>query len=48
VRRDLAVVISPEAALTLVDLYGLDPEQAVASIVHSARLITEATVRVKR
>jgi AcrR family transcriptional regulator len=47
-RRDLAVVISAEAVLTLIDLYGLDPEQAVASIVHTARLVTEATLRVKR
>jgi len=30
--------------LTLTDLYGLDPEAAVASIVHTARLITEATL----
>jgi AcrR family transcriptional regulator len=44
-RRDLAVVISAEAVLTLIDLYGLDPEAAVASIVHTARLITEATLR---
>jgi AcrR family transcriptional regulator len=43
-RRDLAVVISAEAVLTLTDLYGLDPEAAVASIVHTARLITEATI----
>jgi AcrR family transcriptional regulator len=43
-RRDLAVVISAEAVLTLTDLYGLDPEAAVASIVHTARLITEATL----
>jgi AcrR family transcriptional regulator len=43
-RRDLAVVISAEAVLTLTDLYGLDREAAVASIVHTARLITEATL----
>src|SRR5580692_5179413 len=43
-RRDLAVVISAEAVLTLIDLYGLDPEAAVASIVHTARLIAEATL----
>jgi AcrR family transcriptional regulator len=43
-RRDLAVVISAEAVLTLTDLYSLDPEAAVASIVHTARLITEATL----
>jgi len=43
-RRDLAVVISAEAVLTLTDLYGLDDEAAVASIVHTARLITRATL----
>ena len=43
-RRDLAVVISAEAVLTLIDLYGLDSEAAVASIVHTARLITESTL----
>lgn len=44
-RRDLAIVISAEAVLTLTDLYGLDPDAAVASVVHTARLITEATLR---
>jgi hypothetical protein len=43
-RRDLAVVISAEAVLTLTDVYGLDSDAAVASIVHTARLIAEATV----
>ncbi len=43
-RRDLAVVISAEAVLTLTDLYGLDSEAAVASIVHTARLIADATL----
>jgi AcrR family transcriptional regulator len=43
-RRDLAVVISAEAILTLTDLYGLDSDTAVASIVHTARLITRATL----
>ena len=43
-RRDLAVVISAEAVLTLTDLYRLDSEAVVASIVHTARLITEATL----
>ena len=37
-------MISAEAVLTLIDLYGLDSEAAVASIVHTARLITEATL----
>jgi AcrR family transcriptional regulator len=43
-RRDLAVVMSAEAVLTLTDLYGLDSDTAVASVVHTARLITEATL----
>lgn len=43
-RRDLAVVISAEAVLALIDLYGLDSEAATASIVHTARLITNATL----
>jgi AcrR family transcriptional regulator len=43
-RRDLAVVISAEAVFTLTDLYGLDPEAAVASIAHTAGLVTEATI----
>jgi AcrR family transcriptional regulator len=43
-RRDLAVVIGAEAILTLTDLYGLDPDTAIASIVHTARLIAEATL----
>jgi AcrR family transcriptional regulator len=45
-RRGLAVVISAEAVLTLTDLYGLDPEAAVTSIVDTARLLTEATLSV--
>jgi AcrR family transcriptional regulator len=43
-RRDLAVVISAEAVFTLTDLYGLDPDAAIRSIAHTARLITEATL----
>jgi AcrR family transcriptional regulator len=43
-RRDLAIVVSAEAVLTLTDLYGLDSDAAIASIVHTARLITEATL----
>jgi len=43
-RRSLAVVISAEAVLTLTDLYGLDADAAVATIVHTARLITTATL----
>ncbi len=43
-RRGLAVVISAEAVLTLTDLCGLDSDAAVESIVHTARLIAEATL----
>lgn len=43
-RRDLAVVISAEAVLNLTDLYSLDSDEAVASIVHAARLLTQATL----
>ena len=43
-RRDLAIVISAEAVLTLTDLYGLEHEATVASIVHTARLITKTTL----
>jgi AcrR family transcriptional regulator len=43
-RRDLAVVISAEAVLTLTDLYGLEPDAVVASIAHTARIIAEATI----
>ena len=38
-------MISAEAVLSLIDLYGLDADAAVASIVHTARLITDATLR---
>ena len=47
-RRALAVVISAEAVFTLTDLYGLDPGAAIASIVHTARLVTEATLAASR
>jgi AcrR family transcriptional regulator len=39
---DLAVVISAEALFSLIDLHGLDPEQAIASIVHTATTLTRA------
>ncbi len=47
-RRALAVVISAEAVLTLTDVYGLDPGAAITSIVHTARLVTEATLATSR
>jgi AcrR family transcriptional regulator len=39
---DLAVVISAEALFSLIDLHGLDPERAIASIVHTATTLTRA------
>lgn len=44
-RRDLAIVISAEALFNLTDLYRLDPEDAIASIVHTATTLTRAAVR---
>jgi AcrR family transcriptional regulator len=41
-KRDLAVVVSAEALFSLTDLEGLDPEQAIASIVHTATTLTRA------
>ncbi|MBC3841229.1 TetR/AcrR family transcriptional regulator [Streptacidiphilus sp. 4-A2] len=43
--RDLAVVISAEALFNLTDLYGLDAEEAITSIVHTATTLTRATVQ---
>ena len=42
--RDLAVVISAESLFTLTDLCGLAGDDAVASLTHTARRLTEATV----
>lgn len=44
-KLDLAVVVSAEALFSLTDLYGLDPEQAVASLVHTATTLTRAALR---
>jgi len=43
-KRDLAVVVSAEALFSLTDLYGLDPEDAVPSIVHTASVLTRAAL----
>ena len=43
-RRDLAVVVSAEALFSLTDLYGLDPEEAITSIVHTATTLTRAAL----
>lgn len=44
-KRDLAVVVSAEALFSLTDLNGLDPEDAIASIVHTATTLTRAALR---
>jgi AcrR family transcriptional regulator len=41
-KRDLAVVVSAEALFSLTDLGGLEPEEAIASIVHTATTLTRA------
>lgn len=43
-KRDLSVVISAEALFSLMDLGGLEPEDAVATIVHAATTLTRAAL----
>lgn len=43
-RRDLSAVISAEALFSLIDLGGVDPEDAVASIVRTAATLTRAAL----
>lgn len=40
----LAVVVSAEALFALTDLHGLDPEAAIAGLVHTARSLTRAAL----
>jgi AcrR family transcriptional regulator len=44
-KRDLAVVVSAEALFNLTDLYGLGPDDAVASLVHTATTLTSAALK---
>jgi AcrR family transcriptional regulator len=44
-RRDLTVVVSAEALFNLIDLYRLDPEDAIASVVHTAATLTRVFVQ---
>lgn len=46
--RDLAVVVSAEALFCLTDLCGLDPDEAVASAVHTATTLTRAALAAGR
>lgn len=43
-KRDLAVVVSPETLFTLTDLCGLSPDDAVTNAVRLATVITAATL----
>jgi AcrR family transcriptional regulator len=43
-KRDLAIVVSAEALFVLTDLYQVDPEDAIASIVSTASALTRARV----
>lgn len=47
-KLDLAVVVSAEALFSLTDLYQLDPEKAIASILHTATTLTRAALRESR
>jgi AcrR family transcriptional regulator len=40
-KRALAVVVSAEALFSLTDLYGLPPDEAIASLVSTATMITK-------
>ena len=44
-KRELGIVVSAEALFALTDLYGLSPDEAIASAVRAARTITAAAVR---
>ena len=44
-KHDLAVIMSAEALFTLTDLVGLAPQDAIASVVHTARTVTEAAMQ---
>lgn len=43
-RRGLAVVVSAEALFNLTDLYGLEPEEAIAGVVATATALTRAAL----
>jgi hypothetical protein len=43
-KKDLAVAVSAEALFVLTDLCGLEPEEAVASAVHTATTLTRAAL----
>jgi AcrR family transcriptional regulator len=44
-KLSLAVVVSAEALFSLTDLHGLDPETAIATVVHTATRLTRAALQ---
>ncbi|MYS24110.1 transcriptional regulator, TetR family [Streptomyces sp. DvalAA-14] len=44
-KHDLAVVVSAEALFSLTDLHGLDPQDAITSVVRTATTLTRAALR---
>lgn len=44
-KNDLAVVVSAEALFSLTDLHRMEPEAAIASVVHTATTLTRAALR---
>jgi AcrR family transcriptional regulator len=44
-KLSLAVVVSAEALFSLTDLHGLEPEAAIASVVHTATRLTRAALQ---
>ena len=47
-KHDLAIVVSADALFSLTDLHGLDPQDAIASLVHTATTLTRAALRDNR
>jgi AcrR family transcriptional regulator len=47
-KRDLAIVVSAEAYFNLTDLCGLTPNQAIASVVATARTLTQAALATRQ
>ncbi len=44
-KRDLSAIVSAEALFSLIDLSGVTPDEAIASLVRTARTVTEAALR---
>ena len=44
-KRDLSAIVSAEAFFSLIDLSGVTPDEAIASLVRTARTVTKAALR---